>query len=929
MNKEELKDRTLGMVRGAKYGKNIKHSSLNTMAKVSLDAILAGEELIISDEEKKEIIDDVVERYEMLVGVIQPEPIFIIDGDSTEWFIDAKPNTEFKYSKRYFDYLLDNDFPDDTIEKIKESTEKVLGYCANPKGSIILKEQKKRGLVVGDVQSGKTSNYISLINMACDVGYNIIVLLAGMTSSLRQQTQDRIDAGFIGAKSDTLSDIPEFIGVGMEQESYYGIPLTNHTNDFVKFVKQNQNAGSEDYNKPVVLVVKKNKSVLESVASWLKPGYHNIKKKSNILIIDDEADNASVNTKRNPDEMTAINAAIRLIYNNFQIASYVGYTATPFANIFINPFEEDPSNQDLFPADFIVLLETPSNYFGYDKVFEKNNGIYKHIDIINQDDVNYLPTTHKKDDPYLGLSSDLIDAILHFYICNVIRTLDGKTNKHRSMLINISRFNDMQKQIVEKVDEYHKEFLDELFELANKSDELFFRSRKLYRLYQLFISDKNYITAREKYSWQNIKLGLLNEVKQIQVRLINNSIKNRFSYDEYKDVGARVIIVGGFVLSRGLTLEGLIVSYFDRNSTAYDTLLQMCRWFGYRFGYEDICKIYMTQESVDSFEAVGDAVENLKEQFRYLAESHKTPKDFGFMVKESPDTLETNLMVTSRNKMYNTKQVYCTLNYSGFAVDTSKIFKDHQVNVHNFNEVKKFFDLLISKGKSLESDGKRVFVNDVSYVDVADFIDKVKIPLENTKFVQDSIVNYVRSKDNKYLAWDVVVASGSADIDFELYPSKSVKAVTRSYDDSSIHENENYYRISGNKNRLFEPSIFKTGLSEKQIDEVVEKAKVRAYLAKQEGRNRSDTPTVEDWLNVPGRKPLIVIYPVVLKCKDDKKISEFLESSYKNVIYGFAIGFPFTDKGVRIKFRANAIQWMQMTNRLQSDDEEDFEEDDD
>ena len=663
MNKQEIEDKLLGAIRGSGLGKALNHSQLVALSKGFLVQIISLGHYDLSEEDKEKIIDSVVERYEMLIGVIQPGPVIIDNGDPSEWFIKIKENTKFHYSDRYFHYLQSNDFADETIESIKSSTEKVLSYCADPRGSSLIKEQKKRGLVVGDVQSGKTSNYISLINMACDVGYSIVVLLAGMTSSLRQQTQDRVDEGFIGAKSDSINSGPVYIGVGIETEKYYGIPLTNHSNDFVKYVKENQNAGSEDYNKPIVLVVKKNKSVLEGVAKWLKPGLNNIKKKSNILIIDDEADNASVNTKKDPSEMTAINGAIRSIFNNFQIASYVGYTATPFANIFINPFEEDPSNQDLFPADFILLLETPTNYFGFDKVFSRNeDGEYKHIAKIDKKDEFYLDTHHKKDVHYLGLSKDLEDAILNFYICNVIRTLDGKKTKHRSMLINISRFNDVQKDIVEKVEEYHDTFLAELAELDKQEDNIYFKSKKLFRLYQLYFSEKNYEDVRRKYSWDDIKNNLLSEVEQVIVKLINNSVKNRFSYETFKDVGARVIIIGGFVLSRGLTLEGLIISYFDRNSVAYDTLLQMCRWFGYRFGYEKLCKIYMTQESIDAFEAVNDAVENLKEQFRLLAAAKKTPRDFGLMVKESPDTLETALLVTSRNKMYNTKQVYCTLN---------------------------------------------------------------------------------------------------------------------------------------------------------------------------------------------------------------------------------------------------------------------------
>ncbi len=912
MNKSIIEDKVLGSIRGANLGNTLSHTKLIAMARGFLFGVLCGyPEVFFTDEEKNEIINSVVERYEMLIGVIQPAPVILEEHEPDKWFENKKDTLEFNYSKRYFDFLLKNDFPDDTIEMIKSSTEKILSYCANPNGSIYLSEQKKRGLVVGDVQSGKTSNYLALINMACDAGYKIIVLLAGMTSSLRQQTQDRIDEGFIGAKSDTINDGPEYFGVGFESNQYYGVPLTNHTNDFVKFVKKNQNAGSEDYNKPVVLVVKKNKSILEGVAKWLKPGLNNISKKSNILIIDDEADNASVNTKKDPNEMTAINSAIRLIFNNFPIASYVGYTATPFANIFINPFEEDPSNQDLFPSDFIMLLETPSNYFGFEKVFEKiSENKYKHIVKIDTDDEYYLPTSHKKDCEFLAISSDLKDSILHFYICNVIRTLDGKPNKHRSMLINISRFNDVQKQIIEKVEEYHQNFKCELEELDRKEDKYYFRSKNLKRLYELFISDSDYENSRKKYSWEDIKNNLLSEINKIVIRLINNSVKSRFSYDDYKDEGARVIIVGGFVLSRGLTLEGLIISYFNRNSVAYDTLLQMCRWFGYRFGYEDLCKIYMTQESIDAFEAVYEAVTNLKMQFRQMATLNKKPRDFGLMVKESPDTLDTTLLVTARNKMYSTKQVYCTLNYSGFAVDTSKIYIDKEKNIHNFNIVQKLFENIISSGNDIEY-GHRILARNVNYLYIVKCLSEIIIPFENTKFDQDSIVSYMSSRENQFVNWDVVIASGDSDDDFEILSNKSVKAVKR-----SAEKTNTLFRISGNKNRLFEPSIFSAGLSDEEIRFV----KNRVL---EDDTRKTKTPIAADYLDIR-KKPLLVIYPIsITTCKE-----EFDKVKYKNVVLGFAIGFPGKNEGVLIKYRANKIKVDELINRfVEIDDEEDDDND--
>ena len=527
----------------------------------------------------------------------------------------------------------------------------------------------------------------------------------------------------------------------------------------------------------------------------------------------------------------------------------------------------------------------------------------------------YLPTNHKKDITYLGISKDLEDAILNFYICNVIRTLDGKPTKHRSMLVNISRFNDVQKKIVEKIEEYHESFLNELIELDKKPDYIYFKSEKLKRLADLYTTELNYEDSRAKYTWSDIKNNLLREVKQILVRLINNSVKNRFSYDDYNEVGARVIIVGGFVLSRGLTLEGLIISYFDRNSVAYDTLLQMCRWFGYRFGYEKLCKIYMTQESIDAFEAVNEAVENLKEQFRLLAAAKKTPRDFGLMVKESPETLETALLVTSRNKMYNTKQVYCTLNYSGFAVDTSKIFKDYNVNYHNYELVKKLFDSIISEGCSIGYD-KRILAKNVDCKLVAQFINSIKIPFENTKFDQDSIYQYITSDDNQYLKWDVVIASGEADESFELYPGKSVHAAKRSSELA-----ENHYRISGNKNRLFEPSIFASGLESGEVEMVKKYAQNEVV----EGRRKSKTPIVADYLNVNGRNPLLVIYPIVL----NDNFEEFNKSKVGKVIFGFALGFPGTSKGIMIKYRANKIKLEQLAQRYADLDEEEDEDNDD
>lgn len=313
-------------------------------------------------------ISEVVEDYEINIGVKAFDPDSLVSETiNSEWFEDKKKQTSRKhlYWERYEDYLREEkDFDESTIEILKRSTEEILGFCANPTpqtGEI----KKRKGLVVGDVQSGKTANYMALVNMACDYDYKLVIILAGLTDSLRMQTQERVDEGFIGAMSNTIgSSNIKYVGVGSLKSERYAVTLTNLDKDFKRESMSALNNTSADYNKPVVLVVKKNKSTLENVRDWLKPGADGVT--DHILIIDDEADNASVNTKKPEDDPSAINSLIRDLYNNFPKASYVGYTATPFANVFINP-DDDESYKDLFPTDFITLLKTPTSYFGAEK----------------------------------------------------------------------------------------------------------------------------------------------------------------------------------------------------------------------------------------------------------------------------------------------------------------------------------------------------------------------------------------------------------------------------------------------------------------------------------------------------------------------------------------------------------------------------------
>ncbi|GHU54949.1 hypothetical protein FACS1894132_10340 [Clostridia bacterium] len=597
--------------------------------------------VVNSDKDFQSILNEVIYRYESNVGLKTFDPDVLVNDPTDDIWFTTQSGEERPYFKRYSAYLRQSGWDTDAIDNLEINCEKTISHCANPKGSPDELSSKKRGMVMGDVQAGKTANYLGLINMACDYGYRVIILLAGLTNSLRKQTQDRVDYGFIGAYSKSIgSGMIEFIGVGEQSHQYYGIPLTNADWDFKKYIQKTTNAQATDFNKPVILVVKKNAAILRSVHEWLKPGNHNISG-DNILIIDDEADNASPNTNKPDYDPTAVNRTIRDIYNNFPIASYIGFTATPFANIFINPFDNDEF-KDLFPHDFIVQLNPPSTYFGGERIFPEDGSLTSTIRLLDTNEPDFIPVKHKTDLVVYSLPESLKEAILSFAIINVVRTLRGDKTKHRSMMINVTALNNPQDSVNRAVVAYLTILKNIIEQDSYKSENEFILNAEMRKMYDLYtVGDGNgvdfYASVRDDFAWIDIQHGLYEEIKQFETTIINNRYSGDLCYDyaDHADKGSRVIVIGGFVLSRGLTLEGLCVSYYSRSATAYDTLLQMCRWFGFRPNYEDLCRIYLSQSSIDSFNSVMEAIRDLKDQFREMELQGKQPSDFGLMVKES------------------------------------------------------------------------------------------------------------------------------------------------------------------------------------------------------------------------------------------------------------------------------------------------------
>lgn len=916
-------------------------------------------------EEYNDILNSAISLYEQEVGVVTFDPN-IIDNDYDQdlWLYKVKPNILHSYFDRYKLYLRKEGFSINVIEKdIAPTCEKILARCANPKCES--KHEQKRGLVVGDVQSGKTANYLALMNMAYDYGYKIVVLLAGMTDSLRIQTQKRTDAGVIGAISDSIGNDAVYCGVGLTNNDHYAVPFTNQTHDFAKFIQKNLNAAISDFKKPVVLVVKKNKGILEAVSKQLQSALKDFDS-SSILIIDDEADNASISTAGPGKDPTAINRCIRDIFNKFPIASYVGFTATPFANIFINPNDEDENFLDLFPADFIVQLHAPTNYFGGYKVFPKEDSLNlpRPLRLISEEEENFLPVVHKKDVEFPEMAESLKEAIRSFLINCVVRTVRGHGTKHRSLMINISRYNDVQDRIYDRVHDYVQKIRNIIEQTSDLPLEKFLENSEMSALYRLYNEDEFYSDIinghydeedQESFDaipWETIQAGLYEEIIKFEIVTVNarngrmsskkDGVKQRFDYEEYAQSGARVIAIGGLVLSRGLTLEGLMVSYYSRNAGAYDTLLQMCRWFGYRPKYKDLCRVYMTQKNIDSFSAVLSATDDLKEQFAEMERQHKQPRDFGLMVRERPDTLETTLLITARNKARSTEQIVCQLNYGGVYADTSKLLKDASVNAHNYKAFEKLYqslDFAFINGRYV---AQRVWKQTIS-----DFISQLKIHYINKKFDVQGLSEYIGDSD-VFEYWDVVIATGDSLKYQNIMGVDNLKAATRSF--HTTGSSDEFVRIGGTNNRVLDPGILDSG-EEKLSSERKKELLAQKNIGLQPGQKPYNELTAKDYLRERER-PLLVVYPIELLTKvSDKEISarfgqaseskkeeyraklekekeELREKFGDTPLMAFAVAFPDKESSKRFVYRANLQKLKELTETLEITDEEEGEDDD-
>ncbi|SDW14490.1 Z1 domain-containing protein [Flavobacterium degerlachei] len=781
--------------------------------------------------------------------------ITVMSDDIDPWLSEEKSNINFELWNRYKLFMSQND-PSFPVNELDDFTDKILDKCVNPKDN---NSWDRRGMVVGHVQSGKTSNYVGLINKATDSGYKVIIVIAGTISSLRRQTQERIDAGFIGRSSSAFIRENEnrLIGVGklkVETDIYSLTSSYYKSGDEGDFSQSVANRLNIPIGKnPVVFVIKKNKSILENLIDWFSKN-ENIKIIDGtpklfdvpVLIIDDEADAASVNTAKDIDDIKTINKLIRTLLTIFNQNTFIGYTATPYANLFISQDHNEELTttvknkiykigEDLFPRDFIINIKAPTNYIGAAKIFgfENPNGtdnepldIFRAIDDFDPPFFRTINKHNKADLPEY-LPKSLEKAIKSFILTCAIRRVRGQEKKHNSMLIHVALLVKWIDRVAYLVNDKMREYKnaidgnDELllidFEHLYKSDFLPTTENVLENL--------DYTDIRIKvHSWEDVKKELKKAASKIEVRSVHGTRSTtnleyhkieEIDYSRY-DNGFSVIAVGGSRLSRGITLEGLSISYYLRTTKMYDSLMQMGRWFGYRPGYVDLCRLYTTEQIFEWFNHITMATEEMRDDFDEMTAALQKPKDFKLKVRNHSGLMT----ITSLAKLYHSDKI--EISFSGTNPQTYQLLKTKTAIENNFKLFKELLNIgnkktQIIKHKELDLIPRYILIKDFDKEKIASFLDNYKIDLPKIKNAQ--LGEYIL-KQSEIKEWSVAIVSNTDSDIFidekgkskkgERSKNKKLKTYTLSIGSQEItlgcsvrnqqlNRNSEYYHISKNQ----------------------------------------------------------------------------------------------------------------------------------
>lgn len=528
---------------------------------------------------------------------------------------------------------------EESIREVDAASTKVVAHCADPFDG----EFDRKGLVLGYVQSGKTTNFTAVIAKAADAGYSFFIVLSGVHNGLRLQTQSRLD--------EQLFDQARTVWHRLTDEEDFRPPSS-------------VDAMLSARDQKVIAVVKKNGPRLRALKRWLGEANEATLASCPFMIIDDEADQASINTAKPDASPSAINRVIRQILAELPRVSYIGYTATPFANVLIDPGASD----DLYPKDFIIDLPRPRGYVGPETLFGReslefddeegpsDDGHNLIREIPSEEIVQLKPRgSADKDDFEPVVAPSLAEATRYFLLSTAARRVRNLSNRHATMLVHTSQFTVVHASLRRAISTYASGVADRLAARdPGQIDEL----RAQWEAESTSVSAEEF--GLVPLGWEQVLEELPTVVRDLSVVEDNSRSEDRLDYSGSAQV---VIAVGGNTLSRGLTLEGLAVSYFVRTASAYDTLLQMGRWFGYRKGYADLTRIWMTEEMRGWFRHLATVEQEIRYEIERYEAEHRTPAELAVRIRTHP-----KLAITSAAKMQSS--VLAQVSYSGRRLQT-------------------------------------------------------------------------------------------------------------------------------------------------------------------------------------------------------------------------------------------------------------------
>lgn len=678
---------------------------------------------------------------------------------NTSWFSEhLRLNGKEYYWGRFIDKKSE-ELPPNVIKAIRDDTEAILNRCGAPNRSEV---RDIRGLVFGYVQSGKTLNYTSLTNAAMDCGYNIVIILAGATKVLRKQTQTRVNLDIIGW------DGTKSVGVGIIDDdlSKRPISLTTNLEDFNKKIadQQLQGANLSNISTPIIAVIKKDVSAIRHLNKWLSIQIRQGQINKSVLLIDDEGDYASVNTKKNEDP-TAINRGLRIMLNYFEVSTYVAITATPFANILINSKNEhEDFGEDLFPKSFIWSLNKPSTYSGVrEVVIESFKNVYDCNETLDnrqkkricEDILKFKEADTFKQLPFF------FDEAISTFISDVCKLRNERPEQDDvSMMVNISRFTNHHEQVSGLLEQKKDKLIDSIRSLNYNqfTDPILLLIRKKCQKRIQNIGESNF--------WEEVHIQLLSTI----VIEVHHRSKIEIQFSENKKLN--FILVGGLSLSRGFTIEGLITSIFLRSTRTYDALMQMGRWFGHKKEFKNlgVISLFTTPEIQSRFERIEEAIQDLLDQIQIMRERKETPREFGLGIKYDPLAA---LQVVASNKARSATQIRVNLGMSGRNCETTKLYTDLEIIQKNKCCIEKFLNEVKNVGKKIEPNdninypntSKNVFAySEIKSDLVIDFLTSFDVPFKKLTQVSPKLpfpilIDYLKQKVKNV---DVIVVEGGS-----------------------------------------------------------------------------------------------------------------------------------------------------------------------